>query len=129
MSREKSMRALEADLLQGALSKKSISRWSRGLKTAFETVDDGRNVGQWDKVDQRWLAGYATRTHLRVAFRFGRDVRSTACAAELDTDEGHYLDTKGVQQFMGRQPQLYQWEQEDNDVHDGQERALQAAHG
>ena len=41
----------EADLLRGALSKKSIGRWSRGLKTAYEQrLTMGRNVGQWDKV-------------------------------------------------------------------------------
>ena len=39
---------VEADLLRGALSKKSISR---GLKTAYEQrLTMGWNVGQWDKV-------------------------------------------------------------------------------
>ena len=42
---------VEADLLRGALSKRSISPWSLGLKTAYEQrLPMGRKVGQWDKV-------------------------------------------------------------------------------
>ncbi len=87
----------EADLLRGALSKKSIGRWSRGLKTAYEQrLTMGRNVGQWDKVGHEanrapaqrggllasCLLGNASSPARRLPLRAGRPqlgVRSRAC--------------------------------------------------